>query len=302
MFCRQTYTYKSVAGCEVQADVYQTSNDVHGPAILWLHGGALILGDRQALSSDQAKWYLDAGYTVVSADYRLAPETKLPEIIEDLRDVYEWMRARGPDLFQIDPERIAVIGQSAGGYLTLMAGFCVNPPPRALVSFYGYGDIAGAWYSRPDPFYCQEPAVPKDEAYRVVRGSAITGTPSEGSLVEERMRFYLHCRQQGTWPTEVTGHDPDKEPEWFSPFCPIRNVTAGYPPTLLIHGEQDTDVPFEQSVLMSQELERRGVEHEFIALANRGHAFDLDGEGMQDPVTSEVFERVLVFLGKQGMR
>ena len=53
------------------------------------------------------------------------------------------MREKGPDLFQADPHRIAVIGRSPGGYLTLMAGFCLNPRPQALVAFYGYGDIAG---------------------------------------------------------------------------------------------------------------------------------------------------------------
>ena len=174
-----------------------------------------------------------------------------------------------------------------------MTGFCVRPRPRALVAFYGYGDIAGHWVSRPDPHYSEEPAVPKDEAYHVVGGSIVAGTP---------WRFYLYCRQQGIWATMVTGHDPDKEPEWFTPFCPIRNVTKDYPPTLLIHGVQDTDVPFQQSVLMSQELERQGVEHEFITLPNRGHMFDTHGEGMKDPVISELFDRVLAFLERQGMR
>jgi acetyl esterase/lipase len=299
---KHTQPYKVVGDIEIRADVYQAPVDGVRPAILWLHGGALIFGDRSTISPEQLERYLSAGYTVITANYRLAPEVKLEAIIEDVRDAYQWVRVTGPELFRIDPGRIAVIGHSAGGYLALMSGFCVRPRPRALVAFYGYGDIAGHWYSRPDPFYSQEPSVPKDEAYQAVGGSIITGTPFEGSLVEERWRFYLYCRQQGIWPTEVTGHDPDIESKWFNPFCPIRNVTTDYPPTLLIHGDQDTDVPFQQSVLMSQELERQGVEHEFIALANRGHGFDRDGEGIKDPVVSEVFDRLLIFLEQQGMR
>ena len=111
---------------------------------------------------------LDAGYTIISIDYRLAPQAKLNDIIEDLVDAYRWVRIDGPKLFRIDPNRIAVVGHSAGGYLTLMAGFRLNPRPAALVSFYGYGDIAGDWYSRPDPFYSRQPAVPKEEAYQAV--------------------------------------------------------------------------------------------------------------------------------------
>jgi acetyl esterase/lipase len=180
-----------------------------------------------------------------------------------------------------------------------MAGFCVRPRPRALVSFYGYGDIAGPWYSRPSPHYCQEPPVTREEAYRGVGGPATTGVPFDGPDGEARWRFYLHSRQQGTWPLEVGGHDPDAERGWFDPFCPVQNVTAGYPPTLLIHGDQDTDVPFEQSALMAAELERNGVKHEFLALPGSGHGFD--GAGMEDPHVADVFDRVLAFLSRQAV-
>ncbi len=151
-FSKQSYTYKTVGECKIQADVYQIPDNLVHPAILWIHGGALIIGDREMLFRDQLERYLQLGCAVVSIDYRLAPETKLKFIIEDLQDAYEWMRKKGPQLFRIDPDRIAVIGHSAGGYLTLMAGFCVNPRPKALVSFYGYGDIAGSWYGQPDSF------------------------------------------------------------------------------------------------------------------------------------------------------
>ena len=292
-FSKQTHTYKTVGDCKIQADVYRIPDDVVRPAILWIHGGALIIGNRGQLHPDQLERYIQAGFAVVSIDYRLAPETKLKAIIEDLQDAYKWVRLKGPNLFRIDPDRIAVIGHSAGGYLTLMAGFCLNPRPKALVSFYGYGDIVGDWYSRPDPFYSQQPAVPKDEAYQVVGGSVIS--ESQGA---KRGRFYLYCRQQGLWPKEVTGHDQDKEPKAFDPFCPIRNVTKGYPPTLLLHGDKDTDVPYQQSVLMAKELERHRIRHELIILPNRGHGFDRAGDGMKDPVTAETFDRVLGFLKK----
>ena len=137
------------------------------------------MGDRGlvelAVFKDYLRRYLEAGFVVISIDYRLAPETKLPQIIEDLQDAFRWVRKTGPEAFQIDPQRVAVTGGSAGGYLTLMAGCCVQPPPQCLVSFYGYGDIVGEWYAKPNEFYLREPAVPKEVAYASVGQIPLSG-------------------------------------------------------------------------------------------------------------------------------
>jgi acetyl esterase/lipase len=237
---KKTFTYKMVENCAIKADVYRASDEIR-PVIIWIHGGALIMGHRGQLDKGLLSKLLNAGYVVVSIDYRLATETKLPAILEDVQDACTWVREKGSELFHADSQRLAVMGGSAGGYLTLTAGFRVNPRPKALVSFWGYGDIAGAWYSRPDPFYSKMQPVPKEEAYQAVGHSAI----SESSGKNKRFRFYLYSRQQGLWPKEV----PDQEPKAFDTWCPIRNVSAQNPPTLLIHGTKDTDVPYEQSAL-----------------------------------------------------
>ena len=173
-----------------------------------------------------------------------------------------------------------------------MTGFCLEPRPKALVPFYGYGDIAGEWYTKPDSFYNQRPTVSKDEAYQVVGDSVITNGRG-------RFQFYLYCRQNGLWPKEVSGHDPDKEPKWFDPYCPVRNVTRDYPPTILLHGDKDTDVPFQQSIFMAQEFNRHSIEHEFIKLENLGHGFD-GRDGMKNPIVAAAFESVLEFLQKHN--
>ncbi len=284
---KATYTYKTVDGLEIQADVWRPADQLVRPAMIWIHGGALIMGHRSNL--DRLLWYLyqQAGFVIVSIDYRLAPEVKLPAIIEDLRDAHAWVHKKGPDLFRIDPDRIAVSGGSAGGYLTLMSGFCADPRPRSLVSFWGYGDIIGEWYSRPSPFYSTLPAVSKAEAYEAVGQKVISGTPRE----HNRGRFYLYCRQQGLWPKEVSGHDPTTEAEWFDPYCPVRNVTADYPPTMLVHGQEDTDVPHEQSVLMDRALARAGVEREFLSIPAAGHGLSSAGP----EVVADAYERAVRF-------
>lgn len=295
-YVKNTYTYKIVDNHEIRANVYRYPSEEIRPAIIWIHGGALIFGTRNWLSSDQLEKYLKSGHTVVSIDYRLSPESKLPAIIEDLEDAYAWVRAEGADMFKIDPDRIAIVGHSAGGYLTLMAGFRLRPRPRALVSFYGYGALTGSWYARPDPFYNQMPAISKEQALEKVGVSVISSTPTLLSP-DGRYQFYLYCRQQGLWPKEVGGHDPEKKRAWYSAYEPLHNVTSAYPPTMLLHGEKDTDVPFKQSVLMAEALKRQGVTHKLVTNPDWGHMFD-DGQ-MEDRAVHAAFEQVLMFLEKR---
>lgn len=257
---KQTLTYKVAAppAGPLLADVYRSAGDQTRPVVIFIHGGALMMGNR-GRSTNKGSLFdvlLRAGFAIVSIDYRLAPQVQLPAIIEDLVDACKWVREKGPILFHIDPKKIFVMGESAGGYLTQVAGYRVNPKPRALVSFWGYGDIAGDWYSRPDEFYRKQPLVPKAEADEKGGG-----------------KLYLYFRQNGLWPKVLTGHDPDTEPKAFDKFCPVRNVTKNYPPTLLVHGTKDTDVPYHLSVAMDKELTAKGVKHEFITIPDGGHGF-----------------------------
>ena len=88
MYKKTTYTYKVVDEHKIQLDVYRPDDEKILPVILWIHGGALIVGSRQGIRTEQLEAYIRAGYVMVSIDYRLAPEIKLPEIIEDLKDAY----------------------------------------------------------------------------------------------------------------------------------------------------------------------------------------------------------------------
>src|SRR5262249_45277732 len=65
----QTYTYKVVGDCQIQADVYRFPDTVVRPVIFVIHGGALILGDRRAPNRDEIERYVREGYIVVSIDY-----------------------------------------------------------------------------------------------------------------------------------------------------------------------------------------------------------------------------------------
>jgi acetyl esterase/lipase len=290
---KKTFVYKTIRQDSIRSDFYGISNDKSArPIIVWLHGGALIWGGRNSLPKEQLEFYLNAGYSVLSIDYRLAPETKLHEIVEDIRDAIVWVQNNDSQL-HIDPSRIFVIGHSAGGYLALMTGYILDNPPRAIVSFYGYGDIQSAWCNQPDSFYINYGLVAKEKAFELIHHSVLTNASSN-----DRFDLYLYCRQQGIWTNIISGHDPAKEPEYFYRFCPIKNIVSSFPPVLLIHGDHDTDVPFEQSVLMDEALRLKNIDHQFIKMTGFGHAFDKLEGGLSNARISNTFYEVIKFVDK----
>jgi acetyl esterase/lipase len=291
-FLKKTYTYKTVAGVEIRADVHRADDARLRPVVVWLHGGALIVGSRMAVPQRLLDLCRKDGFALVSFDYRLAPEVKLPAIAEDVQDALRWLREQSAKQLHLDPERVVVTGGSAGGYLTLLIGASVKPRPTALVAYWGYGDVDGDWYTKPSDHYRKNVAlISKDEAYRAVGAKVLTGTDG-GDEQKARGRFYHYLRQNGLWTREVTGFDPDKDRKKLDPYCPVRNVTADYPPTLLIHGTEDTDVPYEQSAAMAKELARHKGAHELVTVKGAGHGL----AGGDKKLVEEANEKALAFI------
>ncbi len=285
-----TYTYKEVGDLKIKADVHTSGDRRVRPVLVWIHGGALIMGNREGIDQRLKEALLEDGFAFVSIDYRLAPETQLPEIIRDVEDAFRWIRENGPELFQADPGRVAVAGGSAGGFLTLVSGYRVQPRPKALVAFWGYGDLTGAWYSEPSPHpRHHQTRLSRDEAFKQVAGPPISDSRDRKG---DGGGFYQFCRQQGLWPKAVSGWHPKSQAAEFIPYEPVRNVTPDYPPTLLIHGEKDTDVPHAESVVMATELKRHNVEHRLISIPDGEHGLP----GVDRQIIDQTYRAAIEFI------
>ncbi len=283
-------------GLKLRADVYRASDETVRPVVVWLHGGALIVGSRSSVPQRLLDLCRTEGFALVSLDYRLAPEVKLPAIIEDVQKGFRWIRGQGGKQFHLDGKQIVVTGGSAGGYLTMMTGIHVTPKPKALVAYWGYGDVDGDWLSKPsEPHRKQFPLIDKDTALKAVGKGVRTG--AEGDAAEEKARgqFYRYLRQNGLWAREVTGFDPEKDRARLDPYCPVRNITADYPPIVMIHGTKDTDVPYEKSADMARQLTKHKVVHELITVEGAEHGLR-DGDKKQ---VEQAHQKAVDFIRKQ---
>ena len=223
---------------------------------------------------------VDAGYTTVSFDYRLVPETKLPEIIKDFEDAFSWLHKNGSK-HKLDTSKVAVISGSAGGYLTLVSGYRAKPKPTVLISFWGYGDLVGDWYSKPSPpLRRHRIKITRKEAFEQVAGPVVSDSRERKGNGEA---FYQYCRQQGIWPKAVSGWDPVTEKEKFYPYMPVKNVTKDYPPPISIHRTKDTDAPYDLSMMMAEQFKKQGVEHKLVTVQNDEHGL---GSAKREEITA----------------
>jgi hypothetical protein len=176
--------------------------------------------------------------------------------------------------------------------MTMTAGYRVKPRVQVLLSFWGYGDLVGDWYSKPSPHpRHNRRKISKEEAWKQIDGTVISDSrdrKGDGGI------FYQYSRQTGLFPNVISGWDPHKNPEKFYPYMAVKNVTSDYPPTAMIHGTVDTDVPYVLSTMMADEFKKHSVPHVMLTVPNGEH-----GLGGGDPkVIEDANRRGFEFLGK----
>ncbi len=255
--------FGSGGGRDLNCDVYTPPGDVsNAPAVLMVHGGSWRNGDRTQLRGYGVLIGRE-GYVCVCTEYRLLDEAPWPAQIHDVKAAIRWMRANS-DRLGIDPTRIVIQGNSAGGHLALLAAGTPGSP-----EFEGDGGNA----EQPTDVAAVLAIYPPTDLEAMQRGEAepIAASAGFGNAAEVAKTA-----------------------------SPINYVTPDFPPTLLIHGTNDDVVPHSQSVAMYQALEEAGVAVELHTYGNQPHAFDAQPEyGRQTAATMLTFLKRFVKIPKK---
>ena len=235
-------------------------NDLR-PAIVFLHGGSWMHGSPSQFhyhSDFLAKKY---GFFAVSVDYRLSGEARFPAALQDAKCAIRWVRSQAKKL-NIDPDRVAVCGGSAGGHLSSMVA------TTAGVSNYegngGHRKFAS-------------------HANAVV---LFNGEFDMWDLVEKKSLIDAMRQFMGGSATEM--------PEKYDELSSIKRIDKNTPPTLLLHGTEDRCVSHEQALAFCKRLKEAGVHAEVEIYEGKPHAWF-----NKEPDRTKTLKRMEKFLVSQ---
>ena len=253
-----------------------------GVTIIYLHGGGLLFGQRDDLPRAHLVRLTGAGHRVVALDYPLAPETKLPQILDVVEAAVRTLVAM-PELGCAELGYV-LFGRSAGGYLALQATARLVaddgvPGPAGVMDFYGYPAITDPKMARPSAYYSKLAPVSEQVAM-----AHVGGAPTSGSL-EERFLLYVYGRQQGRW-MELIGA---VTPEARAAHSLVGEALAQLPPVFACAGTADQDVPFSAS----RELRQKVARVTWLPVYDGEHDFDRDPS---HPGGIEAYAKAIVWL------
>jgi acetyl esterase/lipase len=249
--------YTRVKDWEGKIDLYLAPKEKGpSPVVINIHGGGWNHGVKESQTGFNT--FFKMGFAVANISYRLTGQATAPAAVEDARCALIYLIKNAKEL-NIDPDRIVVMGGSAGGHLALMAGllgndhrFDTNCPDvgniriAAIIDKYGITDV---W----------------DWGY----GSNVTSKSA----------------------TRWLG-DKANDRKFAASVSPITYVNRNSPPIFIVHGDADPTVPYQQSVDLHKKLQDAGVKTEFITVKGGLHGkFDKEKN-------SEINKAIAEFLKK----
>jgi acetyl esterase/lipase len=228
--------YVNGGGPQQQLDLYIPTDHKGMPLIVFVHGGGFAHGGKlgDSLNPDELQ-LLWAGYAMASVDYRLAPGALWPAQIEDCKAAIRWLKVHA-EQYGYDPNRIGVIGESAGGQLVAM--LCTTSGTKKFDTGENV-DHSSDVSCAVDLFGPTDFTAPEMSA----DGGAIALL---GGPIKEHM-------------------------EAARAASPIYHIHPDQPPILVIQGTADRLVPFLQSERFVDAMEKVGAPFYFHAVAGGGH-------------------------------
>jgi acetyl esterase/lipase len=255
--------YAKVGNHRLLLDIYHPSKPTKAaPLIVWVHGGAWRAGSRTRVPVTELTKH---GFAIASVDYQLSPVARFPAQVHDIKAAIRFLRQNAAK-YGFDADRFVVAGNSAGGHLAALVGVTnehaelegtvgeakASSQVQAIVSYYGASNL---------------------------RTILSQSTPHGLSVRVPALELLL-------------GGQPDSQAKLAKLASPVEHVDKLDPPLLLLHGDQDPQMPINQAHELHGRYKRLKRTAEFEVIYGTAHG----GPGFYTPA---ITTRVAAFLHKQ---
>lgn len=255
---KEDIVYGRKYGVALTMDVFTPKTNRNGAGVIMVVSGGFF-SSKEAINRAFFNVMLARGYVVFAVLHGSQPKFTIPEIVDDMNRAVRFIRYHAKD-YGVDPDRLGIMGASAGGHLSLMMGCASregNPSAKDPVDRVSSRIAAVGCFFPPTDFlnYGKE-------------GEVALGT---GIL-------------QGFWPAFdfqtldgkkgfVPVDDMEKRKEVGKQISPLYHVTSDDAPTLIIHGDADKLVPIQQAELIIAKLKENNVVCELVVKPGKAHGW-----------------------------
>ncbi len=268
------------AGVELLADLWLPNEAIarSGQGLIYVHGGAWKRGDKDMRTRTFFRRLAGEGHVVMDIAYTLGEGTPLDVMVGDVKRAIVWQKAHAAE-YGVDPDRIVLIGGSAGAHLALVSAYTPNHPAfrpgpedgdtsvRAVVAYYPPTDLEGM-YERTQTAYGHLLDAEQQDM-RLKDKALFTTFDALGFLPDRpnggRKNYIAH----------LLGGSPDDTPQAYALLSPIRLLGPHCPPTLLLQGTEDFFQFAPPVRQLHQDLKVAGIPAVLIEYPHADHAFDL---------------------------
>jgi acetyl esterase/lipase len=235
----------------LKLDLHVPNGKPHSPLIVWVHGGAWRSGSRKDMPLGK---FVEEGYAVASVDYRLSTQARFPAQIHDLKAAIRFLRGPG-NAWHLPAGKILVAGDSAGGHLAALVGVS-----------NGHAELEG------------EVGSERAQSSDVQGIISFCGGANLTTILKQSTPRGLSVREPAL--NLLLGGPPDEVSALARLASPVFHVDQNDPPLLLLHGDQDPQMPVNQALELSGAYEKAKapVQMEVIHGAAHGGAMFYDEE------------------------
>jgi acetyl esterase/lipase len=258
--------YARIANEPLRLDLYMPENGRDAPLLVWAHGGAWERGSKTPMPLGAL---VDRGYAIASLDFSPASRAPFPGQVHEIKAAVRFLRASA-ERFGYDATRIGILGASSGGHLAALVG-----------TTNGHPELEGALGEHSE----QSSAVQAIVSY--------FGASNLTTILAQSTPFGLNVREPAL--TRLLGALPDEQEALARLASPVFHVDANDPPLLLLHGDQDPQMPINQSHELEGAYERQHLPVELIVVHGARH-------GGEEFFVGDNLERVDAFLDEHLKR